>query len=47
LHESDGPMLRHGLQGLHNVRIQLPRSDRLKPDPDLLNMRYRRFREAV
>ena len=47
LRETDGPMLKHGLQGLHNVRIQLPRPDKLKPDPDLLNLRYKRFKEAV
>ncbi len=44
--ESDGPMLRHGLQGLHGQRIQLPRAAEWKPDPERLARRYERFREA-
>ena len=44
--ESDGPMLRHGLQGLHGQRIQLPRPEDLRPDPARLARRYERFREA-
>lgn len=47
LDETDGPMLLHGLQGLHNTKIQLPRADKSKPNPDLLNLRYKRFKEAV
>jgi len=43
LDETDGPMLRHGLQGLHNERIWTPRSNDLKPDRDLLERRYERF----
>jgi putative restriction endonuclease len=46
LHETDGPMLQHGLQGLHNIMIQLPRAGSQRPDPVLLNRRYRRFKEA-
>ena len=45
LEESDGPMLRHGLQGLHNQRIWTPRSPLHKPDRDLLEQRYERFRQ--
>ena len=44
--ESDGPMLRHGLQGLHGQRIQLPRAADWKPDPERLARRYERFRAA-
>ena len=44
--ESDGPMLRHGLQGLHGQRIQLPRPEDLRPDPERLARRYERFRAA-
>ncbi len=44
--ESDGPMLRHGLQGLHGQRIQLPRPEDLRPDPKRLARRYERFRAA-
>lgn len=47
LKESDGPMLRHGLQDVHNQRIWTPRSAERKPDPVLLERRYERFRKAV
>jgi putative restriction endonuclease len=43
LEESDGPMLKHGLQGLHGVRIQLPRSGHMQPDPNRLELRHARF----
>jgi len=46
LDEHDGPMLRHGLQGLHNTVIHAPRSPRHRPDPALLARRYERFRKA-
>ena len=42
--ETDGPMLRHGLQGMHGQRIQLPRQSEWKPDPERLAWRYERFR---
>ena len=42
--ESDGPMLLHGLQGMHGQRIQLPRTAEWKPDPERLARRYARFR---
>jgi len=47
LREKDGPMLRHGLQGLHNRRIFLPRKPELRPDPDLLALRWERFKEVA
>jgi len=43
LAESDGPMLRHGLQGIHEARIILPRHKDLRPDPSLLEQRYQMF----
>ena len=46
LEEEDGPMLRHGLQGMHNQRIWTPRSRELKPDPDRLERRFERFQLA-
>lgn len=46
LDEEDGPMLLHGLKGLHGERIVLPRVLRLRPDPNLLEASYRRFRAA-
>ena len=47
LDEEDGPMLMHGLKGLHGQHIYVPRSDRARPDPDLLDWRYQRFRKAI
>jgi putative restriction endonuclease len=43
LKEKDGPMLIHGLQGLHLKQIFVPRSKELRPSPDLLDKRYQRF----
>jgi putative restriction endonuclease len=45
LKEEDGPMLVHGLQGMHGTRIQLPRSSRHRPSPERLEVRYGRFLE--
>ena len=47
LKESDGPMLRHGLQGLHQSSIILPASRHNYPDPDRLRERYDRFRSVA
>jgi putative restriction endonuclease len=44
LREKDGPMLIHGLQGLHLKPILIPRSAELRPNPDLLDRRYQQFR---
>jgi putative restriction endonuclease len=45
LEERDGPMLRHGLQGLHGERLlQLPRRPVDRPDPMRLEERYEYFR---
>lgn len=46
LREKDGPMLRHGLQGLHEQRIHRPRRPADHPDPDRLSLRYQQFRQA-
>lgn len=43
LDEVDGPMLLHGLQGLHDVRIWIPHSQSLRPAPDRLEERYAEF----
>lgn len=42
----DGPMLRHGLQGLHDQRILVPRVAANRPDPALLTARFQRFLRA-
>lgn len=43
LEEHDGPMLKHGLQGMHGVRIQVPRREEHHPAPTALAHRYERF----
>jgi len=47
MEETDGPMLLHGLQGFHGRAIWTPSNSLHKPRPDLLELRYERFREAV
>ena len=44
--ETDGPMLRHGLQELHGATLVLPRKADLRPDPERLAARFERFRKA-
>ena len=46
LEETDGPMLKHGLQGFEGALIQLPRHPELRPDPARLAERYDAFRRA-
>jgi putative restriction endonuclease len=46
LREIDGPMLKYGLQELHGRRITAPRRAELRPDPELLELRYERFLKA-
>ncbi|MEW5983125.1 MAG: HNH endonuclease [Acidobacteriota bacterium] len=46
LEETDGPMLRHGLQGFHHRSLWTPRSPRLKPKREFLEERYAQFRKA-
>lgn len=46
LHEIDGPMLKHGLQEMHNRKIWVPRSTANKPDRAALEERYEHFRAA-
>jgi putative restriction endonuclease len=47
LEESDGPMLEHGLQGLHGGRIAVPHDLNLRPDPVLLAWRWERFKAVA
>lgn len=46
LEEEDGPMLRHGLQGIEGTTIQVPQRVEWRPDPNLLDIRFARFQEA-
>lgn len=45
LHETDGPTLVHAIQALHDVKIQFPRRETLRPAPELVAVRYQRFLE--
>jgi putative restriction endonuclease len=47
LREIDGPMLQHGLQDMHNVRLTVPDSPRLRPNRQALEERYAIFRSAT
>ena len=47
LEEIDGPMLKYGLQNMHDQRLSLPRRRADRPNHDLLEERYERFRVAV
>ncbi len=46
LEETDGPMLRHGLQEIAGTAIRAPRSERLRPRTDFLEERYEMFKKA-
>ena len=46
LDEEDGPMLQHGLKGLHNTKLYLPRHKIDYPNKNFLEIRYQRFRDA-
>lgn len=43
LEEHDGPMLKHGLQELHQTKIVLPRRPGDRPNPDYLEERFAKF----
>jgi putative restriction endonuclease len=43
MEEEDGPVLQHGLKGLHNSRLILPTSRSHYPSRDALEWRYSRF----
>ena len=47
LREHDGPMLRHGLQGLQGGVLAVPRDPALRPSPELLARRWERFRASA
>ncbi|MGH3095446.1 MAG: HNH endonuclease [Streptosporangiales bacterium] len=46
LDEIDGPMLRYGLQEMHQQRLHVPHASAAKPDPTRLDERYEEFRAA-
>lgn len=47
LHEVDGPMLRHGLQGFDGASMRKPRRRSEHPGRDRLEERYERFRASA
>ncbi|WP_051323781.1 HNH endonuclease [Candidatus Solirubrobacter pratensis] len=47
LDETDGPMLRTGLQGFHGAPIAVPRRPEDRPDPTRLEARFERFARAA
>lgn len=47
LDEEDGPMLLHGLQGMHDRPIYVPREASLQPDRDRLEVRYAEFQRLA
>jgi putative restriction endonuclease len=47
LEEDDGPMLRHGLQGVHHSRILIPHRAEWRPDPAALEQKYESFRSML
>lgn len=46
LKEFDGPMLRHGIQQMHEQKIILPGNKAHWPDRERLEVRFKRFREV-
>lgn len=47
LSDSDGPMLRHGLQAMHESEIHVPSVRQHQPDADRLQERFQQFRESI
>lgn len=47
LEEEDGPILQHGLKGLHNTKLILPSHKNHYPSRDALEWRYSRFAKAI
>lgn len=47
LRETDGPMLKHGLQGVHGRQIRLPTRIDLRPSSVFLEQRHRPFLELA
>jgi putative restriction endonuclease len=46
LREGDRPMLKHGLQGFHGARLEVPRVSQWRPNAAYLEERYEAFRRA-
>jgi putative restriction endonuclease len=46
LAETDGPTLQHSLQGIHGTTLALPSRPHQRPNVELLEERFERFRRA-
>ena len=46
LYETDGPMLKYGIQSLENNKIILPQNKNNQPDRERLDIRFQRFLKA-
>lgn len=46
IEEIDGPMLKHGLQGMAGTTLLIPSGKAAQPDQDRLRVRYEQFRAA-
>lgn len=46
LHETDGPMLKHGIQELQSTKIILPHDKKAWPDRERLEIKYSRFKQT-
>jgi len=46
LNEVDGPMLKYGIQQMHESILNLPRSSKLRPDRYRLELRFQEFLDA-
>ena len=46
LYETDGPMLKYGIQSLENNKIILPQNKNNRPDRERLDIRFQRFLKA-
>ncbi|MGH7340669.1 MAG: HNH endonuclease [Candidatus Rokuibacteriota bacterium] len=46
LHEIDGPMLQHGLQGFHGAAVSVPAREGWRPKREFLAERYELFKKA-
>lgn len=47
LEETDGPMLKYGIQFLDNQKVILPRNKMNWPDRNRLDLRFQNFLKAV
>jgi putative restriction endonuclease len=47
LREVDGPMLKHGIQEMNGVSLHLPKAKKEMPNPEFLEIQYKKFLETV